>query len=277
MNTMFANRKNNIKKVNSFREIQLLKSDYLQQYINSLKIDLEKLFAAIPEKNEAFPNFDYYLASASTFSSNIEGNSLDFETYLKSKTFGLDIKKKETEEIEDLIDAYKFAQENEISPENVLHAHSIYAKSFITNKKEVGKLRKTMVGVAGGGKMLYLAIEPEFVRDELKKLFADIDLLLKKKMSMEEIFYFAAMIHLKFVNIHPFVDGNGRATRLLEKWFLAAKLGKKAWNIESEKNYFLNRKDYYKNLQLGGNYYVINYDLSVPFLLMLPQSLIAEK
>ena len=85
------------------------------------------------------------------------------------------------------------------------------------------------------------------------------------------------MIHLVFVNIHPFVDGNGRATRLLEKWFLASKLGKKGWNIESEKNYFLNRNKYYENLKLGGNYYVINYDLCLPFLLMLPESLPAVR
>ncbi|MBI3509562.1 MAG: Fic family protein [Bacteroidetes bacterium] len=260
-----------------FSEIKLLPVNYLGEYKKKLKVDLKKLFAALPGKNEGFQNFDYYLASASAFSSNIEGNSLDFETYLKNKTFGLSIKKKETEEIEDLVEAYTFAQKNNISLENILHTHSIYAKSFISDKREVGKLRKTMVGVAGGGKMLYLAIEPEFVKTELKKLFADIELLLKMKLSFEETFYFAAMIHLKFVNIHPFVDGNGRATRLLEKWFLAAKLGMKAWNIESEKNYFLNRSNYYKNLQLGGNYYTINYDLSIPFLLMLPQSLIAEK
>ncbi len=90
---------------------------------------------------------------------------------------------------------------------------------------------------------------------------------------MTEVFYFASMIHLVFVNIHPFVDGNGRATRLLEKWFLASKLGKKGWNIESEKNNFLNRNKYYENLKLGGNYHVINYDLCLPFLLMLPDSL----
>ncbi|MBL0098191.1 MAG: Fic family protein [Bacteroidetes bacterium] len=35
------------------------------------------------------------------------------------------------------------------------------------------------------------------------------------------------MIHLVFVKIHPLNDGNGRSARLIEKWFLAQKLGKK--------------------------------------------------
>ena len=42
-----------------------------------------------------------------------------------------------------------------------------------------------------------------------------IDLLLKNELTVDEVFYYAAYIHLVFVNIHPFVDGNGRATRLI--------------------------------------------------------------
>lgn len=41
-----------------------------------------------------------------------------------------------------------------------------------------------------------------------------------------------------FVKIHPWNDGNGRSARLLEKWFIAQKLGPKAWFLQSEKNYY---------------------------------------
>jgi Fic family protein len=40
----------------------------------------------------------------------------------------------------------------------------------------------------------------------MKELFEDIEDLLQKKLTNEEVFYFASLIHLKFVHIHPFAD-----------------------------------------------------------------------
>jgi Fic family protein len=81
------------------------------------------------------------------------------------------------------------------------------------------------------------------------------------------------MIHLWVAKIHPFMDGNGRSARLLEKWFLVATLGMSAWSINSEKYYWDNRPEYYQNIALGYNYYVLYWDRCLPFLLMLPEAL----
>ena len=124
------------------------------------------------------------------------------------------------------------------------------------------------------GRLIYLAVEPEFIKQELEKLFSDISILLKRKLTVSEIFYYAAYIHLVFVNIHPFVDGNGRATRLIEKWFLAEKLGPKAWWVQSERNYYAQHQTYYNNIrQLGLEYEVLDYSKALPFLRMLFASL----
>ncbi len=254
-------------------ELNILKKDYYNDYKTQLKIDVDSAFAILKNKPQSLEDFKFYLANSAVHSSNIEGNTLSFDTYLKSSEFNLHLKTKEIKEIEELIAAYQFARENNLSLDNILKAHEILTQSILI-KKERGKIRKVKVGVRSEGRLIYLAIEPEFIKQELEKLFADISILLNAKLTTAEIFYYAAYIHLVFVNIHPFVDGNGRATRLIEKWFLAKMLGDNAWCITSEKNYWDNRPIYYKNLQMGVNYYEVKYEKSVPFLLMLPDSLI---
>lgn len=82
------------------------------------------------------------------------------------------------------------------------------------------------------------------------------------------------MIHLVFVKIHPWNDGNGRSARLIEKWFLAEKLGEKAWFVQSEKHYYQQHQAYYKNIRLLGlEYPDLDYKQALPFLLMLPNCL----
>lgn len=252
--------------------LNILRRDLVDEYIKELQLDLDQAYAGIFGQPLTEQDFKFYLAQSAVHSSNIEGNSVSFDTYLKTKEFHLHLKTKEFKEIEDLIKAYQFARENELNLGNVLKAHEIFSTSILL-KKERGRIRKVKVGVRSEGRLIYLAVEPELVMQELEKLFADISGLLKEELSITEVFFFAALIHLVFVNIHPFVDGNGRATRLIEKWFLAKKLGGNAWLIPSEKNYWDNRAVYYKNLRLGVNYYEVKYENSIPFLIMLPDSL----
>ena len=82
------------------------------------------------------------------------------------------------------------------------------------------------------------------------------------------------MLHLVFVKIHPFEDGNGRTARQLEKWFLAQKLGPKAWYIQSERYYYEQHQKYYDAIRLLGlEYEELQYSEALPFMKMLPGSL----
>ncbi len=252
--------------------MEFLDKTYFERYNKLIGHKLEQLVSnySFELKKE---EFDYLIQASAVFSSNIEGNTIDLNSFMNYKLSQEKFKvSKEIQEIENLIAAYNLAKDNNLSEEVFLECHQIFSKTLLIESKR-GKYREEQVGVFGKRGLVYMAIEPEFVSETMKEFFAKINKLLKSQLSINEIFYFASLIHLKFAHIHPFMDGNGRAARLLEKWFLVEKLGIKYWTLSSEKFYKENQDDYYKNINLGVNYYELDYKKCLPFLEMLPYSL----
>ncbi len=255
----------------------ILPSEYLSDYLRSLTVGIKELMGKLPPKGAySAADFEHYVQQAATYSSNIEGNSIDFDTFLKNKRFNIKSKPKEMAEIEDLVKAYNFAMENELNEANFLYAHKLLSRHILSLKSQRGIVRDQQVGIFSQGRVEYMAVEPDFVQQELSKLFADTKLLLNGNLNEAETFYFASMLHLVFEKIHPFMDGNGRAGRLLEKWFLHARFGDQAWAIPSERHYALNRTTYYQHIHIGVDYYSLQWDKCLPFLLMLPEALASE-
>lgn len=171
---------------------------------------------------------------------------------------------KEIEEIEDLIEAYEFAQNNKLNEKNLLNCHKIFSDTLLIRSKR-GKYRIEQVGVFGKSGLAYMAVEPEFVEKEMKMLFQQINELISYELNEIEVFYFASLIHLRMAHIRPFRDGNGRAARLIEKWFIVEKLGRDFWKMPSEEFYKKNQAKYYETINLGINFYELNYDRCMDF------------
>lgn len=253
---------------------KILTEAYFDAYSSNLSIDWFDMFKQISTKTiYSKEDFEFDIQSSATYSSNIEGNSIDIDTYLKNKKFNVKSKPKEMTEIDDLILAYNFAIQNKLNQTTFLETHKILSQTILSLKSQRGKLRNQQVGIFSSGKVEYMAVEPEFVKIEFEKLFFDINTLLNIDLSNKEIFYYASLIHLIFEKIHPFMDGNGRAGRLLEKWFLAEKLGENVWSIQSEKYYAKHKAEYYQKIHIGFNYYALKMENCIPFLLMLPVAL----
>ncbi len=245
---------------------------YLPEYLKIIGNEASQLIENF-DFSEDNGGFEYLTKASAVYSSNIEGNSIDLNSFMNYELSKEKFKPgKEIEEIENLVKAYEFAQQNKLNETNLLTCHKILSETLLIKSKR-GKYRIEQVGVFGKSGLSYLAVEPEFVKKEMKELFSDISILLKEPLTVPEVFYFASLLHLVFVHIHPFRDGNGRAARLLEKWFITEKLGKKYWKIPSEEYYKTHQEKYYKSLDLGANYYELNYDYCLNFLSMLPNCL----
>lgn len=246
---------------------------YYDEYIKSLRIDLKSIISELDSNSMAI-DLGYRIQASAVFSSNIEGNSIDLNSYMNSQLAKRKLKSvKEINEIDDLVTAYQFAKSNMLNQDNFLKAHKLLSQNLLIQGKQ-GKYRNEKMGVFDTDGLVYLAVEPEFVKAKMSEFFDDISKILITDMPLEEVFYHASFIHLIFVHIHPFSDGNGRAARLLEKWFLAQKIGEIAWGIQSEKYYKEHQSEYYDNINLGVNYYELDYDRCIPFLLMLVSSVI---
>jgi Fic family protein len=252
--------------------MRIIEDKYFNQYNDIIGNQIEKLIESF-DFTEKTSDLGFKTQASAVYSSNIEGNSIDLNSFMNYRLSQDKFKPhKDIQEIEDLISAYEFAQTNALNEKNFLQCHKIFSKTLVIKSKQ-GKYRIEKVGVFNQSGLVYLAIEPEFVKEAMTEFFNDLEILLQKELSKSEVFYFASLIHLKFAHIHPFRDGNGRAARLIEKWFIAEKLGKNFWKLASEKFYKDNQMNYYNNINLGVNYYMLNYDKCIPFLMMLPKSL----
>jgi Fic family protein len=220
-------------------------------------------------------DFDYLMQVSSVFSSKIEGNSLDLNSYFNTKDLATKVKSKEITEIQDLTKAYKFAQNNPLTLQNFLHAHTILSKTFLP-KANQGKIRTTPVGVFGVQGLIYMAVESENVKAELEILFNEVEQVKKLKLTTLEAIFWASLIHLRVAQIHPFVDGNGRIARLIEKWFLTKTIGQSIWGYQPEKYYWDNRSEYYSRINLGQDYYNLDHSKAVTFAQLVLQAYLSQ-
>ena len=250
-------------------KLKILTSDLLKDYISNVK---ESPLKKMERKNNleiAVDYFEFYKSVSSVYSSKIEGENIDFDSFFKHKFMNVKFKADYTKRTDDLFAAYNFIENNILTLGNVKKAHSILSSNLLP-KSQQGLIRTNpMFVINSEDKIEYVAAIPQIVKDELNNLFDDIETLQKTKLNPFEIFYYAALIHLVFVKIHPFQDGNGRTARLVEKWFLIEKIGEKATSIQLEKNYYKNLKSYYSNIRkLGLEYENLDYSKSLDFLLM---------
>lgn len=254
-------------------KLKIIPIDLLKQYCLKVNKGLSSAFGKLKDAEISTDSFSFYISVSSVFSSKIEGEEIELDSFIKHKKFGIEFLPDYTKKIDDLYNAYTFAKSNVLNKKNIEKAHKLLGKHIVA-KHFQGKIRKSNMYVATpDGKIEYVAATPFEVEKEMKKFYADIDLLIKAKLNIQEVFFFASLIHLVFVKIHPFNDGNGRTGRLLEKWFLAQKLGDKAWFVDSERHYYQQHQTYYNNLRvLGLEYQELDYGKAMPFLLMLPKS-----
>ena len=187
------------------------------QYENRIK-EIDELKTQIdkhrPLSKNAIEQLKEYYRVGLTYSSNaIEGNSLtETETKIVIED-GITIGGKP---IKDYYEAmghseafsflYELAKNKTITEHDILKLHHLFY--YRIDENNAGKYRKVNVLITGS------TFKPPAYSEvpELMKKFTNSISAMRKKYHPVE---FSARVHKELVTIHPFVDGNGRAGRLL--------------------------------------------------------------
>lgn len=166
---------------------------------------------------EEFEQFESSFSTELTYNSNaIEGSSLSLqETSLlinenispAGKTIREVYEAKNHAEALNLIKQYK----GQITEELVLKLHSIILKNI--SEHFAGRYRENQVRIFGSdARFPDSAIVPQLMKNLIYWYNKN-----KKKLHPFEL---ATIFSMKFVSIHPFIDGNGRISRLLMNFIL---------------------------------------------------------
>ena len=181
---------------------------------DKIKLYKDKISKLRPFEGEAYKQLrDYYRISLTWSSNALEGNSL---TEVETKVLledGLTIGGKPLRDTLEAVGhshAYDYmfglVGGRRLTVDDIKALHRLFYKSI--DEKNAGVWRENPIIVTGTDYVFPAPIE-------LGKLMAGLGQWIDDKRDTIHPVRFAAMLHLKFVSIHPFIDGNGRVARLM--------------------------------------------------------------
>ena len=228
------------------KDIEKIKADFLGEIyqekwfdkIDRIKKNFSEDFKRMPDeiKEKHLENFMIKF----TYNTNrIEGGSLTLRESANLLKDGITPREKPIEDVKEA-EAHKkvfylmLEHRGDLNLETVLNWHRILFEN--TKSRVAGKIRDYRVGITGSKVELPFPAELNFLLRDFFKWYNRN----KDKLHAVEL---AALVHLKFVSIHSFGDGNGRISRLMMN-FVLQKHGYPMLNIA-----YKNRNSYYTALE----------------------------
>lgn len=234
---------------------------------NRLLANIKRINGLVSElNNRMFPNvvlleFEKAAQAVSSFAStSIEGNPLPLTEVKKIlKSIPAHIRESEREVLnynQALQDLNKRLKEGKVklSLGLILKIQKRVMEGLLP-KFELGRLRQKPVVVNDPitRKVVYL---PPDAKD-VKSLIEDLVTFVDANRDKIDPLILAGIFHKEMVIIHPFMDGNGRTTRLATK-VLLAEMGLSTFNLFSFENYYnKNVTRYFQTVGEFGNYYTL--------------------
>lgn len=234
---------------NSYKKAKQSISKSLQTILDEIDVLKKKL--------DAFREFDSYRVAQAleleyTFESNrIEGNTLTLRETDLVINEGLTISGKSMREhleainhVEAIAYIKQLTQRNfPLNERELLSVHNLILRGIIP--EDAGRYRRVQVMIKGSA---HMPPQPFIVAKEMEDYFFWFE---ENKNKMHPVIL-AAEMHERLVTIHPFIDGNGRTSRLIMNLILL----QNGFVIANIKGDYDSRMTYYQSLekaQTSGN------------------------
>jgi Fic family protein len=183
-------------------------------------VELERVrYAFLAYRKRFFPNeveklerdfeLDYIYSTTAT-----EGNTSTLAEVTRLLEDGISPKGRSLREVyeirnyKDVLD-YRKGFKKDLSMKFILRLHELIQRDI--DQYTLGALRRIEVGISGSDTEL---VPAAFIEEELYKLL----LWCSKEKDQLHPVELAARFHVRFENIHPFIDGNGRVGREIFNW-----------------------------------------------------------
>ena len=155
-------------------KLQIIPTELLPTYLEQVSNNILKTFNTLQEAEISTTTFSFYTSVASVYSSKIEGENIELDSYIKHKKFGVEFLPDYTKKIDDLYNAYLFAKDSSLNKNNTAEAHRLLSKNLISNHQQ-GKYRtQNMYVTTSDGRIEYVAAPPIVVETEMNKFYEDL-------------------------------------------------------------------------------------------------------
>ena len=204
---------------------------------------------------EEFEKFENSFFTELTYNSNsIEGSSLSLEetSLVVNENIAPEGKTlREIHEAKNHMKALEFVKnyKGDFSEEFLVKIHSIILKDI--SERFAGRYREAQVRIFGSNVKFPTS-------EKVPQLVKNLIYWYKNNKNKYHQFELAALVSMKFVTIHPFVDGNGRVSRLIMNFLLQKK------NYPWINIYTKQREQYIKAVRKANDE---DYSLIFPFLI----------
>lgn len=199
-------------------------------------------------------------------STSIEGNPLpltDVKRLLKTKKDTIRDTEREVLNYNDTLQAlYQSVRDNRfaLNTKTIERIQGQVVKGLMDNPSHCGAIRKDPVIIRNPRKVDEIVFMPPDAKDVASLLDALMDFVNGNIGKIDPIIL-AGIFHRQHVIIHPFMDGNGRTTRLMTTAILG-KTGLDLFEIFSFEDYYnRNITRYFKAVGLEGDYYDLKDDI----------------